>query len=171
MSRSVVGRHDPNSWSEIVGTALAGRPLSRSAEKSSEVQRRFPRITQGDVSTPGQRQVGPREITSALEALAILVADPALNRKRESLSNAYEALQPKGAKPKTLRLLASRRTSTESGEMVEKLISGLKNYRVVAIVVVAGIAIAGLGTVAGGSLGTFCCQLQRGSRREEGKRR
>jgi hypothetical protein len=62
-----------------------------------------PRITQADVSTPGQRQLGPEVITSTLEALAILVSDPALNRKRESLSDAYEALQPKGAKPKTIR--------------------------------------------------------------------
>jgi hypothetical protein len=62
-----------------------------------------PRVTQADVSTPGQRYLGPQVITSTLEALAILVADPALNRKRESLSEAYEALQPKGAKPKTIR--------------------------------------------------------------------
>jgi hypothetical protein len=62
-----------------------------------------PRITTKDVSTPGQRQIGPQIITSTLEALAILVADPALNRKRESLSGAYEAVQPKDAKPKTIR--------------------------------------------------------------------
>jgi hypothetical protein len=62
-----------------------------------------PRITQKDVATPGQRLLGPAVIASTLEALAILVADPALNRKRESLSEAYEALQPQGAKPRTIR--------------------------------------------------------------------
>jgi len=62
-----------------------------------------PRITQANVATPGQRQLGPDTITSTLEALAILVADPPLNRKRESLNEAYEAVQPKGAKPKTIR--------------------------------------------------------------------
>jgi hypothetical protein len=62
-----------------------------------------PRFTQKDVSQPGQRQIKPDTIVDTLEALAILVADPALNRKRESLKDAYEALQPDGAQPKTIR--------------------------------------------------------------------
>lgn len=62
-----------------------------------------PRITQGDVSQPGQRQLTPDTIINTLEALAILVADPALNRKRESLKDAFEATQPSGAKPRAIR--------------------------------------------------------------------
>ena len=62
-----------------------------------------PRFTQNDVSQPGQRQLRPDTIVDTLEALAILVADPALNRKRESLKDAYEAVQPESAKPKTIR--------------------------------------------------------------------
>lgn len=62
-----------------------------------------PRFTEGDVSVPGDRKIGPNEIICGLEALAILIADPSLNRKRESLSKAYFAEQPKDAKPKTIR--------------------------------------------------------------------
>jgi hypothetical protein len=62
-----------------------------------------PRITTKDVSQPGQRQLKPETITDTLEALAILVADPALNRRRETLKGAYEALQPDSAQPRTVR--------------------------------------------------------------------
>lgn len=62
-----------------------------------------PRITQGDVATPGARNLGPSDIVSTLEALAILIADPALNRKRESLVGAVCSEQPKNAKPRTIR--------------------------------------------------------------------
>lgn len=62
-----------------------------------------PRITEADVSSPGQRQLKPETVINTLEALAILIADPALNRKRESLADAYEALQPNDAKPRTIR--------------------------------------------------------------------
>jgi hypothetical protein len=62
-----------------------------------------PRFTEKDVSEPGERFIGPNEIVDGLEALAILIADPALNRKRESLSTAYYAEQPKDAKPRTIR--------------------------------------------------------------------
>lgn len=62
-----------------------------------------PRITQGDVSQPGGRHLNPETITNTLEALAILIADPALNRKRESLDGAYEAEQLERPNPRTLR--------------------------------------------------------------------
>jgi len=62
-----------------------------------------PRITRRDVSQPGQRLVKPEIITDTLEALAILIADPALNRKREKLKHAYEAFQPENATPMTIR--------------------------------------------------------------------
>jgi hypothetical protein len=61
------------------------------------------RFTQRDVSEPGQRQVTPDTVISTLEALAILVADPALNRKRESLKDAHEAFQPNADSPRTIR--------------------------------------------------------------------
>lgn len=62
-----------------------------------------PRITQQDVSQPGQRQLTPETIINTMEALAILIADPALNRKRESLMDAFEAVQPRTAKPRAIR--------------------------------------------------------------------
>ena len=62
-----------------------------------------PRFTQQDVSQPGQRQLKPQTVINTLEALAILIADPALNRRRETLKDAYEATQPDGAKPRTIR--------------------------------------------------------------------
>lgn len=46
------------------------------------------RTTTYDVSAPGQRQLGPNVMINSLEALGILIADPALNRKRESLQDA-----------------------------------------------------------------------------------
>lgn len=61
------------------------------------------RTTSFDVSKPGQRQVGPNVMIDTLEALGILIADPSLNRKRESLEGAFEAVQPDNALPKTIR--------------------------------------------------------------------
>jgi hypothetical protein len=62
-----------------------------------------PRFTQYDVSDPGVRQLTADTVVKTLEALAILVADPALNRKRESFRDAYEATQFTGASPKAIR--------------------------------------------------------------------
>jgi hypothetical protein len=62
-----------------------------------------PRFTEGDVRAPGQGQYNPEQIIETLEALAILIADPRLNRKRESLSGAYEATQVGSAHPQTIR--------------------------------------------------------------------
>lgn len=61
------------------------------------------RTTTFDVSKPGQRQITPRQMIDAMEALGILIGDPALNRKRESLQGALEAIQPDDARPKTIR--------------------------------------------------------------------
>jgi hypothetical protein len=63
----------------------------------------IPCISRKDVSRPGQRQLKPEVMVNSLEALAILIADPALNRRREKLKDAYEASQPDGAKPKAIR--------------------------------------------------------------------
>ncbi len=62
-----------------------------------------PRITKGDVSQPGRRTHAPETVTNTLEALAILIADPALNRKRESLDGAYEAEQHGQPNPRSIR--------------------------------------------------------------------
>ena len=59
--------------------------------------------TQNRVRAPGMRQVRPKTITDTLEALAILIADPALNRKRETLPGALHAEQVKNPHPKTIR--------------------------------------------------------------------
>lgn len=57
----------------------------------------------GNIIPPGQRQVGPAMVMDTLEALAILVADPALNRKRESIPSGIEVTQAKNPHPKTMR--------------------------------------------------------------------
>jgi hypothetical protein len=63
-----------------------------------------PRFTNRDVSDGNsQRQISTSAIVDTLEALGILIADPALNRKRERFSSAYEAIQPKGRSIKTVR--------------------------------------------------------------------
>lgn len=55
------------------------------------------------VREPGVRQVQPKIIIDTLEALAILIADPALNRKRETLPAALQAEQVKSPRPRTIR--------------------------------------------------------------------
>lgn len=61
------------------------------------------RNTRRDVSKPAQRQIKPETVVDTMEALAILIADPALNRKREVFPNAYEAEQVSSPNPKTVR--------------------------------------------------------------------
>lgn len=63
-----------------------------------------PRFTTLDVSDgSSKRPLHTRTIVNTLEALGILVADPALNRKRERFQNAYEAFQPKDGNIKSIR--------------------------------------------------------------------
>lgn len=52
---------------------------------------------------PGQRQITQGVTINTLEALAILVADPSLNRKREKFQDAHEAVQTKQPNPRTER--------------------------------------------------------------------
>lgn len=59
--------------------------------------------TYGGVRAPGQRWTDAKILTDTLEALAILIADPALNRRRESLPGASQAEQLKSPHPKTIR--------------------------------------------------------------------
>lgn len=62
-----------------------------------------PSITKSIVSVPGQRQLGPQVIIDTLEAIGILIADPALNRKREKFKSAYEAFQPQQTNIRSIR--------------------------------------------------------------------
>ena len=62
-----------------------------------------PRKTFGGVTKPGKRQIGPETYIDTFEALAILITDPPLNRKRESLKSAYIASQKEQPNPRTLR--------------------------------------------------------------------
>jgi hypothetical protein len=59
--------------------------------------------TYGNVSNPGIRQVKEETVNDTLEALSILIADPPLNRKRESIPAALQAKQEKSSHPKTIR--------------------------------------------------------------------
>ena len=52
---------------------------------------------------PGTRSCSARNATDTLEALAILVTDPPLNRKRETIPNAALATQIEQPHPKTIR--------------------------------------------------------------------
>jgi hypothetical protein len=60
-------------------------------------------LTKGGVRAPGQRQVQPQDVNKTLESLAILIADPPLNRKRERLPEAIYVEQGKSPYPKTVR--------------------------------------------------------------------
>jgi len=62
-----------------------------------------PRKIQGGVTIPGKRQIGPDTYIDTFEALAILISDAPLNRKRESLKNAFEVPQKEQPHPKSLR--------------------------------------------------------------------
>lgn len=55
------------------------------------------------VRDPGKRSVEPGTVINTLEALAILIADPPLNRKRETVPRAFQAEQVKSPHPKTVR--------------------------------------------------------------------
>lgn len=61
------------------------------------------RKSNADVSRPGGRHITPETIINTMESLAILIADPALNRKRETLPNAHEAEQVASPHPHTVR--------------------------------------------------------------------
>lgn len=59
--------------------------------------------TRKNTRPPGQRQITQGVTINTLEALAILVADPSLNRKRERFQDAHEASQVKQPNPRTER--------------------------------------------------------------------
>lgn len=62
-----------------------------------------PRKIEGGVTKPGKRQIAPDTYIDTFEALAILISDPPLNRKRESLKGAFEVAQKEQPHPRTLR--------------------------------------------------------------------
>ena len=57
----------------------------------------------GTLRKAGARQVPPEELIRTIEALGILIADPPLNRKRESLKKAIQVEQEKTKHPHTIR--------------------------------------------------------------------
>jgi hypothetical protein len=57
----------------------------------------------GALRPAGARQVPPDELIRTIEALGILIADPPLNRKRESLRKAILVEQQKSPNPHTIR--------------------------------------------------------------------
>lgn len=59
--------------------------------------------TSGTLRIPGQRQLRPETVTDTMEALAILMVDPPLNRKRETIPNAFLVDQVAQPFPKTIR--------------------------------------------------------------------
>jgi len=59
--------------------------------------------TSKDTRDPGQRQITKGVTINSFEALAILIADPSLNRKRERFKDAHEAIQTKQPNPRTER--------------------------------------------------------------------
>lgn len=62
-----------------------------------------PNITSGETSQPENRRLAISTVIDTLEALGILIADPALNRKREKLPNAIEFEQKPTSNPKSVR--------------------------------------------------------------------
>jgi hypothetical protein len=66
------------------------------------------RTTKGDVSDPGNRYLKQSTVNSTLEALAILIADPKLNRRREALPSAVRATQVASPHPRTIRSYLER---------------------------------------------------------------
>lgn len=70
------------------------------------------------VRAPGQRQVKPKTVVDTLEAFAIALASPPLNRRRDALPNARLVEQEKAPHPYTIRsylerILASVEDSTK----------------------------------------------------------
>ena len=59
--------------------------------------------TSKNVRKPGIRQVKESTVASTLEALSILITDPPMNRKRESIPAALEAKQMTNPYPRTVR--------------------------------------------------------------------
>jgi len=57
----------------------------------------------GNLRVAGKRTVSPSALIDTIEALGILIADPPLNRKRESLDKAILIEQEKSPNPHTIR--------------------------------------------------------------------
>lgn len=62
----------------------------------------------GKLRKAGTRQVSPKLLVNTIEALGILLADPPLNRKRESLDRAIYVEQAKSPHPHTVRSYLQR---------------------------------------------------------------
>lgn len=75
---------------------LAGRWDMFSWYSTSSLRRSKPR-------KPGQRQVAPKDVTNTLEALAISMISPPLNRRYTDLPSAVRIEQGKSKGPSTIR--------------------------------------------------------------------
>ena len=64
--------------------------------------------TTKNVRDPGTRQIAESTVADTLEALSILITDPPLNRKRESIPSALEAKQKRSPHPRTIRSYLER---------------------------------------------------------------
>ena len=61
------------------------------------------RKTTNDLKSASTAKLSPETIINTLEAMAILIADPALNRKRETLTDALQVQQSSSPHPHTIR--------------------------------------------------------------------
>ncbi|WP_022835036.1 GIY-YIG nuclease family protein [Salisaeta longa] len=59
--------------------------------------------TYANLRAPGKRHLAPETVNDTLEALAILITDPPLNRRMEGIPDAYEAEQVEDGAPRALR--------------------------------------------------------------------
>lgn len=80
--------------------------------------------TYENLRAPGQRTLAPETVNDTLEALAILITNPPLNRRFEGIPDAHEAEQIEvisdSAAPRTMRSYLEdilERVSSENGEL------------------------------------------------------
>jgi hypothetical protein len=59
--------------------------------------------TSSDLRAPGKRQLAPETVNDTLEALAISISDPPLNRRHESIPEAYEVEQVEEEDPTAIK--------------------------------------------------------------------
>lgn len=78
---------------------------------------------------PGQRQLRPRTVIDTMESVLIAVADPPLNRKRNSIPGAIQVAQPKSKSPHTIRAYLERlnKAGAESFEGVNKKLDRIED--------------------------------------------
>ena len=95
---------------KAIGTRIGKRLRDHLTDRHAGRWDMFSWFSQSTINTttctlrdPGTRQFASKTITDTLEALAILITDPPMNRKRESIPNAIEAIQKAQPQPKAIR--------------------------------------------------------------------